>query len=146
MQTQTTRRPVRPTTPADLWRLADQARANGVRLLSEGLSGERFATSATDPGTIYRLTAYSCTCRGFTHHQRCQHHALLLAELGWLPDTEPAAPAVAICPACGGRGIDPACRGHRVAAGYSVHCPCDRCQGAGTVAPAITEPPARLAA
>ncbi len=146
MQTQTTRRPVRPTTPADLWRLAEQARANGVRLLSEGLSGERFATSATDPNTVYRLTAYSCTCRGFTHHQRCQHHALLLAELEWLPAPVEPVPAPAVCPACGGRGIDPACRGHRVAAGYSVLCPCDRCQGAGTTAPAIPEPPARLAA
>ncbi len=103
-----TRRPVRPTTPADLWRLADQARANGVRLLSEGLSGERFATSATDPNTVYRLTAYSCTCKGFCHTGRCQHHALLLAELGWLPDVEPITGAVdarpAACPTCHGAG------------------------------------------
>ncbi len=127
-----TRRPVRPTTPADLWRLADQARANGVRLLSEGLSGERFATSATDPNTVYRLTAYSCTCKGFCHTGRCQHHALLLAELGWLPDLEPAPASVATCPTCGGRGIDPACSGHPVA-GMTVHCPCHACQGAGTV-------------
>ncbi|MDP9357891.1 MAG: hypothetical protein M3R02_21915 [Chloroflexota bacterium] len=68
---QTTRRPVRPTTPADLWRLADQARANGVRLLAEGLSGERFATSATEPGTIYYVTGVSCTCRGFCYAGRC---------------------------------------------------------------------------
>src|SRR5215217_4269641 len=36
----------RPATPADLWRLAEQGERNGVRLLTEGLSGERFATSA----------------------------------------------------------------------------------------------------
>ncbi|MDP9366813.1 MAG: hypothetical protein M3Q03_00820 [Chloroflexota bacterium] len=136
MQTTQTRRPVRPTTPADLWRLADQARTNGVRLLSEGLSGERFATSATDPGTVYRLTAYSCTCRGFTHHQRCQHHSLLLAELGWLPDLDPAPVATVSCPTCGGRGIDPACTGHPVA-GMTIHCPCYACQGAGTVAVSV---------
>ncbi len=135
VQTQT-RRPVRPTTPADLWRLADQARTNGVRLLSEGLSGERFATSATDPSTVYRLTAYSCTCMGFCHTGRCQHHALLLAELGWLPDLEPVPAAVATCPTCGGCGIDPACAGHPVA-GMTVHCPCDACDGAGTVTVAV---------
>ncbi len=113
VQSAPTRRPVRPTTPADLWRLADQARANGVRLLSEGLSGERFATSAIDPGTVYRLTAYSCTCtcKGFCHTGRCQHHSLLLAELGWLPDTDPVVIDVVIldeqpapCRACRGEG------------------------------------------
>ncbi len=82
----TERRAARPTTPADLCRLADQGRANGVILVRECISGARYATSATQPGTIYYLTAYSCTCPGFAHHQRCQHHSLLLAELGWLPD------------------------------------------------------------
>ncbi len=97
-QTQSiTRRPVRPTTPADLWRLAEQGRANGVRLFQECVSGERFATSASQPGTLYRLSAHACTCEGFTYAGRCQHHSLLLAELGWLPDvtddTDPEPPA-----------------------------------------------------
>ena len=43
---------------------------------------------ASEPGTIYRLTAYSCTCRGFVEWGRCQHHGLLLARLGWLPEVE----------------------------------------------------------
>ncbi len=84
----TDRRAARPTTASDRWRLADRGRSNGVLILRECVSGARYATSATQPGTIYYLTAYSCTCPGFVAHQRCQHHSLLLAELGWLPDDE----------------------------------------------------------
>ena len=101
-QTATRTRRVRPTTPADLWRLAEQGQQNGVAILSESASGERFATSASEPGTIHRLTAHGCSCKGFTYAGRCQHHSLLLAQLGWLPDLDPqpepptpAAPAVA---------------------------------------------------
>src|SRR5215207_3315540 len=100
MAQQAVARRVRPTTPADLWRLAEQGQQNGVVILSECVSGERFATSVSEPGTIYRLTAQDCTCKGFTYHGRCQHHSLLLAQLGWLPDPEPEpdppAPAVAV--------------------------------------------------
>jgi len=118
-QHQPTRR-TRPATAADLWRLADQGRANGVTILSECASGERFATSATAPATVYRLSERGCTCQGFTYAGRCQHHALLLAELGWLPDVAgddpapepptPAAPAAlppgrVVCPGCGRGGI-----------------------------------------
>ncbi len=85
-QQSTDRRAARPTTASDLWRLAEQGRSNGVIILTECISGARYATSCTQPGVIYYLTAYSCTCPGFAHHQRCQHHSLLLAELGWLPD------------------------------------------------------------
>ena len=97
-QQQASTRRVRPTTPANLWRLAEQGEQNGVRILTECVSGERFATSASEPGTVYRLTARSCTCKGFAYHGRCQHHSLLLAQLGWLPDVdpepEPPAPAL----------------------------------------------------
>ncbi len=132
VQASPVRRPVRPTTPADLWRLADQARTNGVRLFTEAATGARFATSATEPGTVYYVTGLSCTCRGFCYAGRCQHHSLLLAELGWLPDLEPVPAAIVTCPPCGGRGIDPACAGHSVA-GMTVHCPCFACDGVGTV-------------
>ncbi len=59
MQTPTARRPVRPTTPADLHRLAAQGAANGVRLFTEAATGARFASSATEPGTIYYVTGVS---------------------------------------------------------------------------------------
>ena len=116
MATQAIRR-TRPATATDFHRLADQGRANGVLLLTEGISGARYATSASAPGVIYYLTAYSCTCQGFTYAGRCQHHALLLAELGWLPDVaaddpapEPPTPAAlppgrVVCPGCGRVGI-----------------------------------------
>ncbi len=87
-QQSTDRRAARPTTPADLHRLADQGRSNGVIILTEGDTGARYATSATQPGTIYFVTGFSCSCPGFVGHQRCQHHSLLLAELGWLPGVE----------------------------------------------------------
>jgi len=136
MATPTIRRPSRPATAADLWRLADQGRANGVRLLSECVTGERFATSATQAGTVYRVTAYSCTCPGFCHHQRCQHHALLLSELGWLPDVAgdvavvaAPSPVTIACLVCGGHGFEPDCTGHPTAAGR-VWCECPACDGA----------------
>src|SRR5215218_4740429 len=88
-QQQASTRRVRPTTPANLWRLAEQGEQNGVRILTECVSGERFATSASEPGTVYRLTAHGCSCKGFAYHGRCQHHSLLLAQLGWLPDVDP---------------------------------------------------------
>ena len=102
MAQQVATRRTRPTTPADLWRLAEQGHRNGVRILTECVSGERFATSASEPGTVYRLTAHSCTCKGFDFHGRCQHHSLLLAQLGWLPDPEPEPnpPAPVVAPRC----------------------------------------------
>ena len=49
----------RPATPADLHRLAAQAHAKGVTLLQECLTGAWFATSASRPGQIHRLTGFS---------------------------------------------------------------------------------------
>ncbi len=99
----------------DFWRLAAQAERNGIRILVEPISQDHFATSATDPTIVYRVTGLSCSCKGFMAWQRCQHHALLLAELGWLPDPEPepdpspAAPTLPVpallpCPDCDGTG------------------------------------------
>ncbi len=99
----------RPTTPADLHRLADRAERNGIRVLVEPISGEHFATSATDPTKLYRLTGLSCTCRGFMGWHGLSHHALLLAKLGWSGVSAPTPPA---SPACG-RGTASASRSGR---------------------------------
>jgi len=104
MATLTIRRLSRPATAPDLWRLADQGRANGVRLPSECVTGERFATSATDPGAVHSLTGFSCSCPGFVYHQRCSHHAALLERLNWLPAVAGDAPAPVPCSGCRGRG------------------------------------------
>ena len=84
-------------TANDFWRLAERARETRIRIYEEPISGDHFATSGSNPRLLYRVTGFSCTCKGFVHHQRCMHHAALLAELGWLPDpdTDPAGPAAA---------------------------------------------------
>ena len=80
------------TSPADLARLAGQAERRGVRiLLTPG--GQHVATSTTDPTRAYRVSVEGCECRGFGFWGRCQHHGLLLAELGRLEPVAPEAPA-----------------------------------------------------
>ncbi|MDP9370030.1 MAG: hypothetical protein M3Q03_17460 [Chloroflexota bacterium] len=132
------------TTPDDLWRLAGEAERRGIRILVEPISGEHFATSGSKQNVVYRLTHYSCTCKGFLHWQRCTHHSLLLAQLGWLPDPEPspdpAPPTPALvtamklepCADCDGLG--------KVVAYFGPEdepreIDCGRCDGSGEVEP-----------
>src|SRR5215204_3174881 len=106
MEALVTRQP-RPTTPADLHRLATLAQQRGLQLTQEQPT-VWFCSSASDPGRRYDLTAYSCTCRGFQEHQRCSHYALLLDHLGWLPAVETEdAPASDPCLWCSGSGRIP---------------------------------------
>ena len=103
-------------TPTDFWRLAEEAEQRGIQILVEPISGEHFATSGSKANILYRLTGFSCTCKGFLRWQRCTHHSLLLAQLGWLPDPEPepdpapptpvltAAMRTEPCPDCDGAG------------------------------------------
>ncbi len=132
--------------PMDFWRLAEEAERRGIRILVEPISGEHFATSSSRANVLYRLTGFSCTCKGFLHWQRCTHHSLLLAQLGWLPDPEPEpdpvppAPALAAgeerapCSDCDGTG--------RVIAFYGPEdeqgeADCGWCGGAGEVEPGV---------
>ncbi len=129
--------------PRDFWRLAEEAERRGIRILIEPISGEHFATSSSQENVLYRLTHYSCSCKGFMHWQRCTHHSLLLAQLGWLPDPEPdpdpspasptlPAPELVPCPDCDGTG--------RVTAFFGPdddqgEIDCRACGGAGEVEP-----------
>jgi len=129
----TTTRPSRPTTVEDLHRLADLGRQRDLHLFQEAGSGAWYCTSATDRFCLYYVTGLSCTCPGFLAHQRCSHNSLLLSELGWLPEPEPAPPAVVEpmrCPACLGGGVIyvHACE----VAGFP-HPSCGHCHGAGRV-------------
>jgi hypothetical protein len=123
---------------AAFWRLAEQAERYGIRIMVEPLSGEHFATSGSDPRKLYRLTHWSCTCPGFARHQRCQHYALFLSELGWLPDPdpEPAPPVPRLgsgelppdpCPTC--RSLGSTMRQGSSGAWFEV--PCPDCGGTG---------------
>ncbi len=130
-------------TPTDFWRLAEEAEQREVRILVEPISGEHFATSGSKANILYRLTGFSCTCKGFLRWQRCTHHSLLLAQLGWLPDPEPnpdpspASPALPVpelapCPDCDGTGRVVAFFGPEDEEG---EIDCGWCGGAGEVEP-----------
>ena len=117
-------------------RLAGEAAARGVRVYRAG--PEWFCPSSSQPGTLHRVTGYSCDCRGFARHQRCGHHAALLAHMGWLPsvtgDPDPAPPAAPIalpvptapCPACNGQGVRRMSTAGGLADWVSVACRCQR--------------------
>src|SRR5215218_204263 len=74
-------------------RLAAVATVRGVRVYVYPPTGEHYATSASTPGLLHRVTLLSCDCPGFVRHGRCTHHAALLAELDQLPPLpEPPTP------------------------------------------------------
>ncbi len=138
VQTQT-RRPVRRATP-ERWQAAlKRALDAGVQIRQLAGSGAWVATSATDPTAAYVVSGQACECRAAAEGDPvCLHRAAFWHALGVL-DLEPepvpvvTAPTPATCPTCGGNGFDPACSGHRISAGYVVHCPCPHCDGTGTV-------------
>jgi hypothetical protein len=129
VSTITTRRPSRPTTTHDLWRLAALGRQRGLRVF-EASPNRWFCSSASDRFRLYALSGFSCTCPGFWHHGRCSHHALLLSELDWLPPLEPEPPAVT-CAECGGCGVVYV---HACEVANFPHPICGHCHGAGRVA------------
>jgi hypothetical protein len=90
--------------PRETWeqavnRLALKAQETGVKIYCHDLGPgavEFFATSISRPGTLHRVTLFSCDCEGFVRHQRCSHVAALLAEVGELPPLPPAPSAAAM--------------------------------------------------
>ncbi len=128
MSTATSRRIVTQRVE-DLHRLADQAKCKGVRILVDHRTGQHVATSASDPTTCYHVDVErGCTCKGFTAWQRCQHHALLLAELGRLPELDPVVTEVVIieqpapCRTCRGEGVTRAYIGGGLSDWVAVPC------------------------
>ncbi len=141
VQSASVRRPVRRATP-ERWQAAlKRALDAGVQVRQLAGSGAWVATSATDPTAAYLVNGQSCECQAGEYGDPiCKHRAAYWHALGALDlEIEPAAaplvtaPTPATCPTCGGNGFDPACSGHRVSAGYVVHCPCPHCDGTGTV-------------
>jgi len=68
-----------------LHRLAAQAKVRGVRIIQNIVTNAHFATSASRPGTLHKVTLYSCDCAGFLRHARCMHYALVLEAYHSLP-------------------------------------------------------------
>jgi hypothetical protein len=79
--------------PEDLWRLADEGERRGLRVLS-ATDGRGWAvTSHSCPGLLHMVTVTGgCDCEGYRAWRRCTHWAMLLAELGMLPDPDPDGP------------------------------------------------------
>ncbi len=91
-------------------RLAGEAQRRGVRIYRTP-DGRHWATSISQPGTLHYVTGHSCDCQGFIRHQRCSHHAALLAHMGWLPASPDPTPTPAVarvpeepCDRCDGHG------------------------------------------
>lgn len=89
-------RPAKDETPAQrLYRLACKAVIEGCRVIRTYGTGHFLVTSGNDPGTAYTVDRgiRTCDCPGFATHQVCKHIAMVLAELGELPDPNPDPPA-----------------------------------------------------
>jgi hypothetical protein len=92
-------------------RLALEARRRGVRVYRQATMW--FATSRSRPGTLHRVTGYSCDCAAFARHQRCTHNSALLDFMGWLPTVTPepdplvppTSPGPSECGECLGSGF-----------------------------------------
>ncbi len=131
MNTATTRRIVTQKAE-DLHRLANQGEKKGVRILVDPRTGQHVATSASDPARCYHVDVErGCTCPGYAAWQRCQHHALLLAELGRLPEMEPVVTEVVVldeqpapCRSCRGAGYVRAYIGGKLSDWVAVACSC----------------------
>jgi hypothetical protein len=114
----------------DLHRLADQAEVRGIRILLTA-DGEHFATSSSNPTTLHRVSPQGCGCKGFTCWGRCMHHALLLSELGLIPDIDPIVTDVVIldeqpapCRSCRGEGWIRMSTGAGLADWVAAECSC----------------------
>jgi len=121
------------TTAEDtLIRLADQARASGVKLFQDRADGRFYASSRSQLGTFHRLTGFSCSCQGFIRHGRCSHLAALHSALGWLDSPEPT-PAPTSCSTCNGTGSECGTVSNGRSWRYESIV-CATCHGAGRIA------------
>jgi hypothetical protein len=112
-----------------LHRLALLARERGLRILRDR-EGRFLVTSHSHPRLVYYVTAVSCECPGFIRHGRCTHQALLLFELGWLPEVEGMPSPLVKCVSCSAGKVA------RWVAGHMSGCQdCDVCGGSGYVPP-----------
>jgi len=71
---------------ASCWeRALQRAILEALDVLVEPLSGQAFVESATHPGTLYAVSAHTCTCPAGERGLICKHRACYLAQIGELP-------------------------------------------------------------
>ncbi|MDP9472196.1 MAG: hypothetical protein M3Q71_16280 [Chloroflexota bacterium] len=112
-----------------LRRLATKAERAGTRVLRIAGSERHVATSGTHPVAYEVSVEGGCTCRGYSVWHRCGHHALLLSELGLIPDVEDVVivKAPAPCRSCRGSGFVRMTTGPALS--DWVMAPCTACTG-----------------
>ncbi len=118
----------------DLHRLAAKAEKGGSRILHVAGTSGHVATSASSP-VCYQVSVSGCGCKGFAVHGRCGHWALLLSELGRLPDLADVVcdEAPALCRSCRGTGFVRMTTGPALA--DWVMAPCTACTGQSAPSP-----------
>ncbi len=145
MQTTTTAQRVHTQRAEDLHRLAGQAEQKGVRILVDHRTGAHVATSASDPTRCYHVDAErGCTCKGYGAWGRCQHHSLLLSELGLIPDVDLIVTDIVVldeqpapCRSCRGEGWIRMSTGAGLADWVAVECACRAGSKVGTSVPGL---------
>ena len=93
---------------AEQWQKAlTRAIDEALDVLIEPISGEAFVESATTPGTLYQVSASSCSCPAGQRGLVCKHRAAYLFQIGEIPVDivsigycEHGAPAGAFCGRC----------------------------------------------
>jgi hypothetical protein len=130
----------RETRDEAIVRLALEARRQDTHVKIFRSGTEWFATSQSHPGTLHRLTGYSCDCRGFMAHGRCRHNSALLDHLNWLPtptgsldpEPEPAtSPGSSECHECLDSGFTRVYYGGHLSDWDAV--PCTACDATSTL-------------
>ena len=114
----------RPVTDVQWSRALDRALSEGLDVLVEPISGEAFVESATSPGTLYAVTAFSCSCPAGQRGTPCKHRACYMAQIGVL-DLEPEPIAERPCFWCNGSGRVPNDE-------YQRYDTCSACDGTDT--------------
>jgi SWIM zinc finger len=114
---------------ATRWQTAlNRAIADALDVLIEPISGEAFVESGSNPGILYVVTAYTCSCPAGAKGIPCKHRACYLAMIDEMPlDPAPVIREIPVieCVDCCGCGIQDYGR-------YTL--PCDVCDRRGVVA------------
>ena len=109
----------------------ERAIEEALDVLVEPISGEAFVESATRPGTLYAVSASTCSCPAGARGLVCKHRACYLAQIGELPlPTIVGVPVVQTCPSCAAGKIELHAPRSWESLGWKA---CDVCGGTGVL-------------